>query len=831
MSQPYPVVMLMVQLSTIGKAMSVALLVLLTLSALPMPGLALEVSDEMELDTRDTDIMQRVDGDSDGNFHVLFYSDESGGDYFDLLYRKVGPAGNVIVDSIQLTPTNMDNGGGNTAIAVDAAGRAHVAMVIHTESTDYYSVFYAQVGSDGKLSIPAKKVYEDSENTRPSGIDIETDSMGNAYIVWHQTTDPPTIMWAKVSPAGAVTKAAKEISGDLQFGGTVAYPRLGVATNGDSFIVWQQKTRGSSRTAIWFTRLDSQGVVDTDPKESVSSLISDLENLEATVHASDAEIHVVYIEGSDAQYRRLDDEGVVQESREIYSDLLGEAASPDIAIAQNGDMFISYGVRSPRQTGSWNLFAQAYWYADDDWDGPEQLNDGAPSHFGRPAATNSGGAVIFGRDDNLQMVTLTKEAANRPPTPVLSVDPTNPTVGETVTFDGRDSTDPDDGDTVDEYLFEYGDGSSSGWVTTGTVTHSYSSTGTYQSSLRVRDSRGLESTSTVTVSVTVISGSTNREPTAVLSVDNNAPDKGEEVTFTGTSSFDTDGVVSEYLFNFGDGVNSGWITTGTAKHSYTNEGVYTATLKVRDDDGAESALDSVQLSVVDTNEAPTASITSIDPNPAMVGESITFTGSGSDPDGTIADYSWESNLDGLLGGTAILVLDTLTAGTHTISFKVRDDDGVWSDPDTQQVEVIANRQFTISDETQLPKQAYTDKLIEFRVLYTDADNDAPTVTNLVYSKGSDWKTVQMAESDPTDTNYADGKEYYYNKKFDEGEWKYHFEFRNSQHPEKKTTDVVFDVKEPEGLLPGLGAGTIAVAVLVAVVAMEVTRRDRKGQAL
>ncbi|NIS11692.1 MAG: PKD domain-containing protein, partial [Thermoplasmata archaeon] len=703
----------------------------------------MEVSEVMELDTNDTDVIQRVDGDSDGNFHVIFYSDGPGGDYNDLMYRKVDPSGTVLVDSIKLTPSNMDSAAGFTALAVDNAGRSHIGMVLRTDNIDNHGVFYAQVGADGKVAVAAKLVYEDTEATRPIALDIETDSMGNAYLVWQQSTDPPTIMWAKVSTAGAITKTAKEISGELQIGGTVGYPRLGVASNGDNLIVWQQQTFGVSRSEIWFTRLDAGGVVEIDPMEAVSSLTSDLEYLEATAHTSDSELHVVYMENNDAQYARLDPDGTVLESREIYADLFGgEASSPDVAVAPNGDMFISYGVRENPINDAWDLWAQAFWYDDDNWDTPEQLNDPGepPSHFGRVAATNTGGAVFYVRNENLQMVTLTREAANRPPVAVLSFSPVDPEVDQAITFDGRDSTDPDDGDTVEEFFFEYGDGSSSGWVTSPTVLHSYSAAGTYTASLRVRDSQGLESTSADTASVTVTSASSNREPTAVLTVDNNAPDKGEEVNFDGTSSFDTDGVVSQYLFNFGDGVNSGWVSTAMVKHAYTKEGVYTATLKVRDDEGAESEMDSVQLSVVDTNEPPTATILSIDPNPAYVGDDITFEGSGTDTDGTIEGYSWESDMDGFLGTTATMTTK-LQQGTHTISFKVQDDDDVWSDVVTQEVTVKANSVFLLSDETELPKQAYTDKLIDFRVVYTDVDNDPPTVTNLVYSKGNDWKTV------------------------------------------------------------------------------------------
>jgi len=822
--------MLMVQRSTLGRAIPVMMLLLMVISAVPVPNLALEVSNEIEFDTNSNDIIQRVDGDGSGNFHVIYSSDAPDNNFRDILYRKVAPDGTTLKGPHTLTPSNQDAGPGNNAIAVDDAGRAHVVMVIDTENTDYYSVFYAQVGADGTVSVPAKKVYEDGDGSSPYGIDMDTDSNGNAYVVWHQTTDPPTIMWAKISSTGTVTIQPKEISGNLQFGGTVSFPRLGITATGDNLIVWQQKTNQLERIGIWFTRLGSGGAVEVDPVELMSSAIADHSLLEATAHAADSELHIVYVQSNDVSYAKFDQDGNLVDSREIYSDLIGEGTSPDIAVAKNGDVFISYGVRDNPVNDPWDLFAQVYWAGDDTWEGPEQVNDPAhsPSYFGRPAATNTGGAVIWTRSGNLEMATLTQEAANRPPVPVLSFYPTDPSVDETVTFDGRDSTDPDDGDFVDEFNFEYGDGSSSGWVTTATATHVYSASGTYTARLRVRDSQGLESTSADTASVTVTPATTNKPPTAVLNANPTSAEKDQEVTFDGTSSFDTDGVVSQYLFTYGDGKNSGWVSTGTVKHAYTKEGIYTATLKVQDEDGADSAVASTQVTVLDTNEKPTASITSIEPNPAMVGDDITFKGTGTDTDGTIAAYSWESDMDGPLGNA-----DTITAklqeGTHSIIFKVQDDDGEWSDAATQSVVVKANSPFTIDDKTQLPKQIYTDTLVEFRVTYKDPDNDRPNLANLVYSKGADFKTVELQEVDAGDTNYVDGKDYYFNKKFDEGNWKYYFEFRNSKNPKKSAPSppVEFESKAAPGFFPAWEAGPAVGAMAMVAVALVVMSRRRK----
>ncbi len=78
------------------------------------------------------------------------------------------------------------------------------------------------------------------------------------------------------------------------------------------------------------------------------------------------------------------------------------------------------------------------------------------------------------------------------------------------------------------------------------------------------------------------------------------------------------------------------------------------------------------------NTAPVAVIDSISPNPALPGEVVSFSGHGTDSDGTIAGYSWRSSLDGLLGETATLATSALSSGNHTIYFKVKDDKAAWS---------------------------------------------------------------------------------------------------------------------------------------------------------
>lgn len=60
------------------------------------------------------------------------------------------------------------------------------------------------------------------------------------------------------------------------------------------------------------------------------------------------------------------------------------------------------------------------------------------------------------------------------------------------------------------------------------------------------------------------------------------------------------------------------------------------------------------------------------------GETVTFTGHGQDSDGVINAYSWRSDRDGQLGDQASFSTAALSAGAHTIFFKVKDDKEKWS---------------------------------------------------------------------------------------------------------------------------------------------------------
>jgi len=107
-------------------------------------------------------------------------------------------------------------------------------------------------------------------------------------------------------------------------------------------------------------------------------------------------------------------------------------------------------------------------------------------------------------------------------------------------------------------------------------------TGTHIITFMVQDDHGVWSEPvTGTINVT-------RKPTVSLSVSKSTPDKDEEITFD-ASSWEDDGEVVEFLFDFGDGSDSGWVTTPTVTHTYSEYKSFSAKVKVKDDTGLQSS--------------------------------------------------------------------------------------------------------------------------------------------------------------------------------------------------------------------------------------------------
>ena len=95
------------------------------------------------------------------------------------------------------------------------------------------------------------------------------------------------------------------------------------------------------------------------------------------------------------------------------------------------------------------------------------------------------------------------------------------------------------------------------------------------------------------------------------------------------------------------------------------------------------------ITIVTSNQPPTAYIDSISPTEASFGETVAFDGHGTDPDGTVVAYRWRSSIDEALSAKASFETSSLSEGEHDIYLKVQDNNGAWSEEVSSTVVISA----------------------------------------------------------------------------------------------------------------------------------------------
>ncbi|QCK13901.1 PKD domain-containing protein [Mangrovivirga cuniculi] len=275
--------------------------------------------------------------------------------------------------------------------------------------------------------------------------------------------------------------------------------------------------------------------------------------------------------------------------------------------------------------------------------------------------------------------------------------------------------------------------------------------GTYVIRLTVTDNLGAEDSDNVRIEV--LPAEVNEAPTVNAGSNRTITLPQNSIVLNATAS-DNDGEITNYLWQKVSGPAANLNGTGRARLEVSNmvEGKYTFRISVTDDDGAEAS-DNVIVTVnpENTNQTPVANA---GPNKTITlpVNTVTISGSGNDPDGTISSYRW-SKISGPSAtlnnaNSATLTVTDMLEGDYTFRLQVTDDDGASS---TDQMKVIV-----------LPEEVNQPPVItleENRTIYLPettiqlsanaTDNDGSIVTR-VWTQISGPATTSL-ENDSTNT--------------------------------------------------------------------------------
>jgi chitodextrinase len=218
-------------------------------------------------------------------------------------------------------------------------------------------------------------------------------------------------------------------------------------------------------------------------------------------------------------------------------------------------------------TGSGNWTNKSYWFT-------TEANGGDGDGDG-----DGGGLPPPGGDTNIP-------GQNNPPeTPLKPSGPTFVEMGVEYVF--MSSTYDIDGEQI-RYRFDWGDGNYSNWSdfmssnTSVSMSHHWSLISNYSIRVMAQDENGSNSSWSPVLSVTVSQAESGEiPPVADVNVSSNAS-ANQIIVFNASGSYDIDGVIVSYQWDFGDGTTGSGVSP---EHVYENPGEYTVTLVITDNNG------------------------------------------------------------------------------------------------------------------------------------------------------------------------------------------------------------------------------------------------------
>lgn len=243
--------------------------------------------------------------------------------------------------------------------------------------------------------------------------------------------------------------------------------------------------------------------------------------------------------------------------------------------------------------------------------------------------------------------------------------PDEPVFNQTVTFDASVS-DPKGG-TIDSCAWDFGDGNVT-TVSTLTITHEYVTFGNYTVTLTVTDSEDLSNSTSKLLKVCA-------PPVANFTYSPSLvehPMRNETVTFNASISYDPDGYIVSYEWDFGDGTTEVYLganLTATATHMYDSVGTQKVTLNVTDNDGFSDSYDTT-ITIYRAHDIAVVNVT-LSSNTVFVGDTVFINATAKNVGDALETKARTFNVTLYYGDTVIdgqNVTDLASGATKTLTF-------------------------------------------------------------------------------------------------------------------------------------------------------------------
>jgi hypothetical protein len=276
------------------------------------------------------------------------------------------------------------------------------------------------------------------------------------------------------------------------------------------------------------------------------------------------------------------------------------------------------------------------------------------------------------------------------------------------------------------------------------------------------------------------------KPTAkIKSISPNPTDNETYIKFVGTGNDQDGGSITGY--NWRSNID-GYLSNKSSFSEKLSVGNHTIYFKVKDDENVWSDEVNEPVTVRQKKSKPIANNMSISPTDTNNEKTISFSGSGYDPDGgSITGYNWRSSIDSYLSNQSSFSRK-LSVGNHTIYYKVKDDEGVWSDEISKPVKVTQKKTKPVANNMSI---SHTDTNNETSISFSGSgyDPDGGSITD--YNWRSSIDSYLNDQASFSKKLSVGNHTIYYKVKDDEGVWS--DEISKSVKITQKTSRPVVDM--------------------------------------
>jgi PKD repeat protein len=226
-------------------------------------------------------------------------------------------------------------------------------------------------------------------------------------------------------------------------------------------------------------------------------------------------------------------------------------------------------------------------------------------------------------------------------------------------------------------------------------------------------------------------------PVAIIMASKTNPLVDELVTFDASDSYDSDGAITGWSWEFGDGEVA---SDEVVQHSYSSFGNYTVTLTVSDGTYTNSTQTTIRAL-----DYPTVMFTYSPPEP-LVNETVSFDAATSLPKGgSITDYSWNFG-DGQTGAGSIVTHSYSATGAFTVTLALTDSEGLANS--TSKTVTVTIHNVAVTSVTASPDALEKGGTITLQITASNRGNYTESFTVTAYYNTTAIKTESVTGLNP-----------------------------------------------------------------------------------